>query len=296
MSAFIDDRKAAGFAVELTCRTLGVSGSAYYARRSGERSARAVEDDRLLERIREVHKANYEAYGYRRMWKAMRRAGEDVGRDHVKRLMRDNDIQGAKRRGKPWRTTTPDRAASRPPDLVQRDFSATRPDALWVSDFTYLRCWEGVVFFSFVIDAFSRRIVGWQFASHMRTDLVLDTLRMALARRAAGADVELVVHSDAGSQYTSHDFAQVLDDHDVLASIGSVGDAYDNAMAESFVDSFKTELISDRVWRTRSQLELAIVEWVGWFNDVRLHESLGDLPPAEFETLSLSGTVDLLIS
>ncbi len=296
MSAFIDDRKAAGFAVELTCRTLGVSGSAYYARRSGRRSARAVEDDRLLERIREVHKANYEAYGYRRMWKAMRRAGEDVGRDHVKRLMRDNDIQGAKRRGKPWRTTSPDPAASRPPDLVQRDFSATRPDTLWVSDFTYLRCWEGVVFFSFVIDAFSRRIVGWQFASHMRTDLVLDALRMALARRAAGADVELVVHSDAGSQYTSHDFAQVLDDHDVLASIGSVGDAYDNAMAESFVDSFKTELISDRVWRTRSQLELAIVEWVGWFNDVRLHESLDDVPPAEFETLSLSGTVDLLIS
>ena len=164
---------------------------------------------------------------------------------------------------------------------------------MWLADFTYLRCWEGVVFFSFVIDAFTRRIVGWQFASHMRTDLVLDALRMALARRAAGADVELVHHSDAGSQYTSHDFAQVLDDHGVLASIGSVGDAYDNAMAESFVDSFKTELIADRVWRTRSQLELAIVEYVGWFNDVRLHESLGDLPPAEFETLSPSGTVHL---
>jgi putative transposase len=296
VSAFIEDRKAAGFAVELTCRTLGVSQSAHYRRRSGERSARSVEDERLLARIEEVHEANYCAYGYRRMWKAMRRAGEDVGRDHVKRLMAANDIQGAKRRGKPWRTTTPDPAATRPPDRVQRDFSASRPDALWLADFTYLRCWEGVVFFSFVIDAFSRRIVGWQFASHMRTDLVLDALRMALARRAAGADVELVHHSDAGSQYTSHDVAQVLDDHGVLASIGSVGDAYDNAMAESFVDSFKTELIADRAWRTRSQLELAIVEWVGWFNDVRLHESLGDLPPAEFETLSLSGTVDRLIS
>ena len=297
MSAFIDDRKAAGFAVELICRTLGVSASAYYQRRSGERSARAVEDERLLERIDELHEANYCAYGYRRMWKALRRAGETVGRDRVKRLMRDNDIQGAKRRGKPWRTTiTRSRGAARPPDLVQRDFSADRPDALWVADFTYLRCWEGVVFFSFVIDAYSRRIVGWQFASHMRTDLVLDALRMALARRAAGADVELVHHSDAGSQYTSHDFAQVLDDHDVLASIGSVGDAYDNAMAESFVDSFKTELIADRVWRTRTQLELAIVEYVGWFNNARLHESLGDLPPAEFETLSPSGTVDLLIS
>jgi putative transposase len=198
--------------------------------------------------------------------------------------MRANGIQGAKRRGKPWRTTTPDPAAQRPPDLVDRDFSAERPDSLWCADFTYLRCWEGLVFFSFVIDAFSRRVVGWQFASHMRTDLVLDALRMALTRRQAGADLELVHHSDAGSQYTSFAFQQVLDDHDVLASIGSVGDAYDNAMAESFVDTFKTELIADRVWRTRSQLELAIVEWVAWFNNDRLHESLGDIPPAEFET------------
>ena len=152
------------------------------------------------------------------------------------------------------------------------------------------------MFFSFVIDVFSRRIVGWQFASHMRTDLVLDALRMALTRRHSGADVQLVHHSDAGSQYTSYDFNEVLDDHGVLASIGSVGDAYDNAMAESFVDTFKTELIADRVWRTRTQLELAIVEWVAWFNNDRLHESLGDLPPAEFETLSTSSTVDLLIS
>ena len=180
--------------------------------------------------------------------------------------MRAHGIQGAKRRGKPWRTTTPDPSARRAPDLVQRDFSATRPDALWVADFTYLRCWEGVVFFSFVIDAYSRRIVGWQFAGHMRTDLVLDALRMALTRRAAGADVALVHHSDRGSQYTSIDYTQELADHQVLASVGSVGDAYDNALAESFVDSFKTELIADRVWQTRAQLELAIVEYVGWFN------------------------------
>ncbi len=296
MSAFIDQQKSAGFAVEFVCRTLGVSQAAYYQRRSGQRSVRAVEDEWLLARIAELHDANYCAYGYRRMWKALRRAGETVGRDRVKRLMAANDIQGAKRRGKPWRTTIADPNARRAPDLVQRDFSAMRPDALWVADFTYLRCWEGVVFFSFVIDAYSRRIVGWQFASHMRTDLVLDALRMALTRRAAGADVALVHHSDAGSQYTSHDFAEVLDDHGVLASIGSVGDAYDNAMAESFVDSFKTELIADRVWRTRTQLELAIVEYVGWFNNDRLHESLGDLPPAEFETLSPSSTVELLIS
>ena len=146
------------------------------------------------------------------------------------------------------------------------------------------------MFFSFVIDVFSRRIVGWQFASHMRTDLVLDALRMALTRREAGADVELIHHSDAGSQYTSFAFGQVLDDHHVLASIGSVGDAYDNSMAESFVDTFKTELIADRVWRTRSQLELAIVEYAGWFNHARLHQALGDVPPAEHEALCAART------
>ena len=284
MSAFIDEHRAR-FGVEPICRVLGVSASAYYQRATGARSARAVADQRLLMRIGEVHGANYYAYGYRRTWKALLRAGETVGRDHVKRLMRREGIQGAKRRGKPWRTTTPDPSAIRPPDLVDRDFTASGPDELWVADFTYLRCWEGLVFFSFVIDVYSRRIVGWQFANNMRTDLVLDALRMALARRPAGADVELIHHSDAGSQYTSHDFGQVLDDHEVLQSIGSVGDAYDNAMAESFVDSFKTELISDRVWRTRSQLELAILEWVAWFNNDRLHGALGDLPPAEFEDL-----------
>jgi transposase InsO family protein len=208
-----------------------------------------------------------------------------VGRDRVKRLMRANAIQGAKRRGKPWRTTTPDPTAQRPPDLVDRDFTRDAPDELWVADFTYLRCWEGLVFFSFVIDVYSRRVVGWQFSTNMRTDMVLDALRMALTRRQAGADIQLIHHSDAGSQYTSFAFQQELDDHGVLASIGSVGDAFDNAMAESFVDTFKTELISDRVWRTRSQLELAIVEWVAWFNGERLHESLGDIPPAEFEAL-----------
>jgi len=156
---------------------------------------------------------------------------------------------------------------------------------LWVGDLTYLRCWEGVVYFSFIIDVFSRKVVGWQLASHMRTDLVLDALRMALGTREHGADFRLISHSDRGSQYTSTDYGQVLDDHKVLASVGSVGDAFDNALAESFIDSFKTELISDRVWQTRSQLELAVVEYVSWFNHDRLHESLSDLPPAEFENL-----------
>jgi putative transposase len=220
------------------------------------------------------------------MWKALLRDGEQVGRSRVERLMRRHGIQGAKRRGKPWRTTTPDPSAVRHPDLVNRDFAAPAPDRLWLADFTYLRCWEGVVFFAFVIDAHSRMVVGWQFAANMRTDLVLDALRMALTTRDPGADVTLIHHSDAGSQYTSFDYNQELDDHDVLASIGSVGDAYDNAMAESFVDSFKTELIADRVWRTRAQLELAVVEYISWFNHDRLHESLGDIPPAEFEALA----------
>ncbi|MGI9097385.1 MAG: IS3 family transposase [Solirubrobacteraceae bacterium] len=196
MSAFIDSERER-FAVELLCDTLGVSASAYYARRLGSPSVRAVEDERLLARIGELHEANYCAYGYRRMWRALLRAGEPVGRDHVKRLMRQDGIQGAKRRGRPWRTTIPDASAQRSPDLVQRDFAAPRPDALWCADFTYLRCWEGVVFFSFVIDVYSRRVVGWQFAGHMRTTLVLDALRMALTRRRAGADVQLVHHSDA---------------------------------------------------------------------------------------------------
>jgi transposase InsO family protein len=282
VSAFVDEQRGR-FAVEFICRTLGVSASAYYRRATGERSARTLEDERLLERIRALHAANYHAYGARRIWKALGREGELVGRDRVARLMRSAGIEGAKRRGKPWRTTVPDPEARRRPDLVERDFSAAGPNELWVADLTYLRCWEGLVFFSFVIDAYSRRVVGWQFAAHMRTDLVLDALRMALHQRGPGADVQLVHHSDRGSQYTSFDYTQELRDHGVLASVGSVGDAYDNALAESFVDSFKTELIADRVWRDRSQLELAIVEWVAWFNTTRIHESLGDRPPAEFE-------------
>jgi len=290
VSSYIEEHRGR-FGVEPICQTLEVSASAYYERAKGRRSARQVEDERLLERIREVHERNYCAYGYRRMSIALKREGEDVGKGRVQRLMRQAGIQCAKRRGRPWRTTKPDPAAQRRPDLVERDFSAEGPNRLWVADLSYLRSWEGNLFFAFVIDAFSRRVVGWQLAPHMRTDLVLDALRMALARREGGADVELVHHSDRGSQYTSIDYAQTLDDHGVLASVGSVGDAYDNAMAESFVDSFKTELIADRSWRSQSQLELAVVEYVAWFNNDRLHESLGDVSPVEFEALYVAQEV-----
>ena len=199
MSAFVDGERER-FGVEPICQALDVSASAYYERASGPRSARAVEEERLLERIRELHAANYYAYGYRRMWKALRRAGEPVPRCRVQRLMRANGIVGAKRRGKPWRTTKADPQALRRPDLVQRDFSASRPNELWVADLSYLRCWQGLVYFAFVIDAYSRMIVGWQLATHMRTDLVLDALKMALGLRGPGADVELVHHSDRGAQ------------------------------------------------------------------------------------------------
>jgi putative transposase len=191
VSRFIDEHRGR-FGVEPICRVLGVSASAYYQRKTGERSTRVVEDEWLLSEIERVHGANWDCYGYRRTWLELKREGIRVGRDRVKRLMRASGIQGAKRRGKPWRTTRPDPGALRPPDRVERDFSAQGPDRLWVADFTYVRCWEGMVYFSFVIDVFSRRIVGWQLASHMRTTLVLDALRMALSRRRRGADVELV--------------------------------------------------------------------------------------------------------
>jgi putative transposase len=199
VSRFIDEQRGF-FGVEPICRVLGVSASAYYQRATGRRSRRAVEDERLVEGIERVQAANFDCYGYRRTWLALKRQGVAVGRDRVKRLMRTHGIQGAKRRGQPWRTTIADPAAMRPPDRVERDFTAAGPDRLWVADFCYLRCWEGVVFFAFVIDVYSRRIVGWQLAAHMRTDLVLDALRMALSRRQPGADVTLVHHSDAGSQ------------------------------------------------------------------------------------------------
>ena len=282
MSAFIDKTRAR-YGVEPVCRTLGVSASAYYQRATSERSERSVEDERLVARIRTVHKENFECYGYPRVWHELQRQGEQVGRDRVARLMRQEGIKGAKRRGKPWRTTIADPAAQKRPDLVNRDFTATAPDRLWVGDLTYLRTWEGRMYLAFLIDVYSRMIVGWQIASHMRCDLVLDALRMALGTRQPGADVQLVAHTDQGSQYTAEDYTQVLDDHRVLASVGSVGDCYDNALSESFVDSYKTELIADRVWRTNRQLQLATVVYVGWFNHRRLHSSIGNRPPVEHE-------------
>ncbi len=295
MSRFIEERRE-DFGVELICRTLGVSASAYYQRRSGERSDRARRDEELLGRIRAVHKESFEAYGYRRTWKQLRREGERAPRCQVQRLMRAHGIQGAKRRGKAWRTTKGDPGAARRPDLLERDFTAAGPNRRWVADFTYIRTWEGFSYFAFILDVYSRMIVGWQLASHMRDTLVIDALQMAAAKRDVDPELEVVHHSDRGSQYSSADFTDALADHDILASVGSIGDAYDNAMAESFVDTVKTELIADRPWRSRSVLELALTTWVGFYNNRRLHSSLDDLPPVEFEAvyeLERLGSADL---
>jgi len=287
VSAFVEQRRA-DFGVELICTTLGVSASAFYARATGRLSEREVEDERLLALIREVHKENYEAYGYRRMWKELGRRGERVARCQVQRLMAEAGIQGAKRRGRPWRTTVADPDAKRRPDLVKRDFTASVPGELVVADFTYVRCWEGLVFFAFVLDVFSRMIVGWQLATHMRAELVVDALQMALGTRTHLGHVELVHHSDRGSQYTSDELRAVMAAGGVLASVGTTGDCFDNAMAESLVDTYKTELIADRVWRTATEVEFATVGWVGWYNNTRLHGELGDIPPAEYERDALT--------
>ena len=284
MSAFIDERRA-DFGVEPICRTLGVSASAHYARR-GEPSAREVEDERLLALIRRVHEENYEAYGYRRMWKELSRRGELVPRCQVQRLMRDNGIEGAKRRGRPWRTTTPDPDAQRRPDLVERDFTASQPGELVVADFTYVRCWEGLVFFAFVLDVFSRMVVGWQLAAHMRAELVVDALRMALGTGERFGHLELVHHSDRGSQYTSVELAAVMAEGGVLASVGSTGDCYDNAAMETFWSTLKREIawIRGSIWfPTRDAAKTFLFEYIEVFYNRQRHQAgLGHRTPAEF--------------
>jgi putative transposase len=229
-----------------------------------------------------VHQANYEVYGVRKMWKAMRRAGAGIGRDQVARLMRELGIEGA-RRGPKVKTTRADEKANRPPDLVERRFTAERPNQLWVTDLTYVPTWAGMVYVSFITDVFSRTIVGWRVASNMKRDMVLDCLE--LARWSWGARLDgLICHSDAGSQYTSIRYTERLDEIGATPSIGSVADSYDNALAETINGLYKTELIRRRgPWRDVDAVELATLAWVHWFNTERLHSSLGDLPPTEFE-------------
>ena len=270
----------------LTEHRCPIAPSTYYNTVSRPPSARALREERLKAAITRVHQDNYGVYGARKVWLALNRDGIPVARCTVERLMRQLGLAGA-RRGKHRRTTVPDPAAARPADLVQRRFSPPAPDRLWVADFTYVPTWAGMVYVAFVIDAYSRQILGWRAATSMRTALVLDALEQALcARRRQGRDslAGLVHHTDAGSQYTSIAFTERLAAAGAQPSVGAVGDAYDNALAESVIGLYKTELIKPGgPWRTAEQVELATLGYVDWFNHRRLFEACGDIPPAELE-------------
>ena len=285
---FVSEHKTRS-GVEPICRVLTQHGcriapAAYCDAARRAPSARAVRDERLKAMISRVHQDNYGVYGARKVWLQLNREGTPVARCTAERLMRELDLAGA-RRGKRVRTTIPAAAAARPADLVQRQFSPAAPDRLRVADFTYIPAWTGMVYVAFVIDAYSRRILGWRAARSMTTALVLDALDQALwtrRRDGAGDLAGLVHHTDAGSQYTSIAFTERLAAAGVSGSVGTVGDACDNALAESVIGLFKTELIKPRgPWRTAGQVELATLEYVDWFNHRRLYEACGDVPPAE---------------
>jgi putative transposase len=231
--------------------------------------------------------ANRKVYGAHKLWKAARRAGHDIGRDQVARLMRAMEIEGISRRRRKVFTTIADPDAVRAPDLVNRNFTAERPDALWVTDLTYVPTRTGMAYVCFIVDAFSRRVVGWRVAAHMRTDMVLDALEMARRSRGGRRLVGLVTHADAGSQFTSVRFTERLDEIGARPSIGTVADSYDNALAETTNGLYKTECVrgpdAPPVWDDVDQLELETLWWVHWFNEHRLHGYCGDVPPAEFE-------------
>lgn len=285
--AFIDEYRDR-FGVEPICRALQIAPSTYWAhtKRRQDPAARTLSDERLLVEVRRVHEQSRGLYGARKVWWQLKREGVTAPRCAVERLMRREGLQGVVR-GRRRRTTVRDDHAQRPADLVDRDFTAAEPNRLWVADFTYVMTWSGVVYVAFVIDVFSRRIVGWKADTSMKTPLVLDTLEMALwARRHDGIPLAdgLVHHNDAGSQYLSFAFTSRLIDAGVDASVGSVGDGYDNALAESTIGLFKTEKIyRDGPWRTLAEVELETLEWVDWYNHTRLHSACGGMPPAEFE-------------
>jgi transposase InsO family protein len=278
----VDDRR---LGVEFICAVLQVAPSSYYAARSRPPSRRAARDAELIPRLVELWKANYEVYGSRKLWKAARRAGIDIGRDQTRRLMGKAGIHGATRT-KRVRTTRRDQSACRHPDLVKRQFRAEQPNRLWVTDLTFVATWTGVAYVCFIVDAFSRMIVGWRVAAHMRTPMVLDAIEMARWNRGLHHQ-GLRCHSDAGSQFTSIRYGERLAEIGAVPSIGTVGDSFDNALAETMNGLYKAELIRGPArtspWKTVDDVELATLGWVHWHNTQRLHGYLSDLPPAEFE-------------
>ncbi len=281
--SFINEHRER-FGVEPICATLQVAPSTYYAALSRPPSARQVRDRDLKVEIARVHEENFDVYGTEKVWKQLRREDIEVGRDRVGRLMAELELEGAVR-GKTWRTTIPSSVASRPADLVDRDFSATAPNRLWVADLSYVSTWQGVVYTAFVTDVFSRYIVGWKVSTTLRAELALDALEMAIWSRGTTDLKGLVHHSDRGVQYLAIRYTERLTDAGAICSVGSRGDSYDNALVESVIGLYKTELIRRRgPWRSFEQLELATARWVEWYNQRRLHSSIGDVPPAEFES------------
>ena len=268
------------FGVEPVCRVLEVAPSTYYARRNRTPSARDRRDAQLIDEIHAARAGYRRVYGVRKTWRELGRRGIPVGRDRVARLMRAQGLEGV-RRGRGVRTTIPEADAERARDLVERRFVATAPNRLWVADLTYVRTWAGFAYLAFILDVYSRVICGWQLANHMRTDLVLDALEMAAGLREL--DGHLVAHSDRGAQYTSIRYTERLLELGIAPSVGSRGDAYDNSMAEAFVGTFKAELVAGRRLPSFEAAEHETLRWIGFYNRERLHEELGDVPPAEFE-------------
>jgi putative transposase len=287
MVAFIDTYRTS-YGVEPICRVLPIAPSTYFRCKAEQRdpttrSARAQRDDVLRAIIRRIWQENHHVYGPRKVWKQMGRERLRAARCRVRRLMRDMGLAGAVR-GRAWITTTQsDPAATRPRDLVDRQFTATRPNQLWVSDFTYVATWRGFVYVALVIDVFARRIVGWRVSSSLATDFVLDALEQAIYDRR-GQTNGLVHHSDRGTQYLSMRYTDRLADAGIAPSVGSRGDSYDNALAESVIGLFKTEVIRRKgPWKHLDAVEFATLEWVDWFNHRRLLEPIGYVPPAEYE-------------
>ena len=277
------------YGVEPICRVLPIAPSTYYAHVAQKlnpelRSNRARQDELLSGEIQRVYDENFRAYGVRKVWRQLHREGVVTARCTVERLMQALGLQGVVR-GKKVRTTIPDEYAEIPLDRVNRNFRADRPNALWVADYTYCSTWQGFVYVAFIVDVFSRRIVGWRASSSQRTDFVLDALEQALYARRPFETGALIHHSDRGSQYVSIRYTERLADAGIEPSVGSVGDSYDNALAETINGLYKAEVVYRRSWKSLPELELATLEWVDWFNNRRLLGSIGNIPPAEAERM-----------
>jgi transposase InsO family protein len=300
MIGFVDDHREV-YGVEPICKILPIAPSTYRAQAARRRDpaklpVRARRDAALMPEIERVFEENFRVYGVRKVWRQLKREGHDLARCTVARLMRGMGLQGVIR-GKPVRTTISDKAAPCPLDHVNRQFRAPRPNALWVSDFTYVATWSGFAYVAFIIDAYARRIVGWRVSRTARTGFVLDALEQALHERRPLHRGGLVHHSDRGSQYVSIHYTERLAQAGIEPSVGSVGDSYDNALAESINGLYKAEVIHRRgPWRSLEAVEFATLEWVDWFNHRRLLEPIGNIPPAEAEALYYAAQQNLRLA